>query len=91
MTSCALILSGGVDTCARLEATSEIGMRFDTYHGCDVIGDKSPGENFASFAVKQQGYSHAHHVVRMTSQDLVKNVPTTNRPFIADMGWNDDS
>ncbi len=70
-TSCALILSGGVDTCAILEAASEIGMRFDACITV-VIGDESPDEKFASFAAKQHGYAHVHHVVRMTTQDLVK-------------------
>lgn len=67
----ALILSGGVDTCAILEAASDIGMRFDVCITV-VIGDESPDEKFAAFAAKQHGYAHVHHVVRMTSQELVK-------------------
>lgn len=73
----ALILSGGVDTTAILEAAAEIGM---TFAACItvVIGDEPPDEKFAMCGAKLHNYTDVHHIVRMTSDDLVEtHLPRT--------------
>lgn len=65
----AIILSGGVDTCAILEGASLIGMKF----ACAitvVIGDTSPDEAFSKKASKS--HELEHHIVRMNATDLVE-------------------
>ena len=66
--SCAIILSGGVDTCAILEAAASSGMVFSAAITV-VIGDDSPDEPFATHAASQHGIEH--HIVRMTANDLI--------------------
>ena len=65
---CAIILSGGVDTCAILEAASSINWKFVAAITV-VIGDKSPDEKFAKHAASLHGIPH--YVVEMTAEDLV--------------------
>ncbi len=65
----AIILSGGVDTCAILEAAASINMKFAVAITV-VIGNESPDEAFATHAAAQHGIEH--HIVRMTADDLVK-------------------
>jgi asparagine synthase (glutamine-hydrolysing) len=64
-----LILSGGVDTCAILEAATEAGVTFE----CGVTvstGAESPDKDFAAAAAAEKGLQH--HVIHLTSDDLVK-------------------
>eukprot|EP00536_Pseudo-nitzschia_multiseries_P003911 jgi/Psemu1/186850/e_gw1.62.92.1 len=66
-----LILSGGVDTCAILEAAaSELGFVFEAAITV-VIGETSPDELYAKHAAHTHGLTANHAVVRMTPEDLV--------------------
>ncbi len=65
----AIILSGGVDTCAILEAAVSIQMSFAVAITV-VIGNDSPDEEFAKHAALQHRIEH--HIVRMTPEDLVE-------------------
>mmetsp|Transcript_27230 Transcript_27230/g.69196 ORF Transcript_27230/g.69196 Transcript_27230/m.69196 type:complete len:353 (-) Transcript_27230:157-1215(-) len=63
-----IILSGGVDTCAILAAAKELDMNFGG--AITVVTDESsPDLPFATAAAEE--HSLVHHVVRVTSQDLV--------------------
>ena len=64
-----LILSGGVDTCAILAAARESGV---TFGGALTVltGPESPDRAFAAAAAKE--HSLEHHVVELTSTDLVE-------------------
>ncbi|VEU35429.1 unnamed protein product [Pseudo-nitzschia multistriata] len=65
-----LILSGGVDTCAILEAATDLGIVFDAAITV-VIGDTSPDELYSKYAAHKHGLTERHHVVKMTPEDLV--------------------
>ena len=52
-----LILSGGVDTCAILEASSRLGIKFSGAFTV-ITGDESPDKGFAMAAAKQHGLDH---------------------------------
>ena len=65
--SCAIILSGSIDTCAILEGALS-GVNFSAAITV-VIGDDSPGEPFATRAASQHGIEH--HIVCMTANDLI--------------------
>lgn len=70
-----LILSGGVDTCAILEAAGMQGMTFAAAITV-VVGDTSPDEPYARYAAWKHNLDH--HIVRMTSDDLIrKYLPKT--------------
>ena len=71
----ALILSGGVDTCAILEAAALINFKFAAAITV-ALGDDSPDEPFAKHAASQHGLPH--HIIRMTADDLVQEyLPAT--------------
>ena len=81
-----LILSGGVDTCAILEAAVSLGITFAAAITVVIDGagrdgvprPVAPDEAFAIFAAKQHGLDHCHSIVRMTSDDLVSEyLPST--------------
>ena len=64
-----LILSGGVDTCAILEAASNVGVTFEV--GITVVtGKDSPDKDFAAAAAAEKGLKHL--VIHVTSQDLLE-------------------
>jgi len=65
----AIILSGGVDTCAILAAAASIKMKFAVAITV-VIGNDSPDEAFAKHAAEQHGIEH--YIVRTTAEDLVE-------------------
>lgn len=66
-----LILSGGVDTCAILEAASAIGVTFEAAVTVVVAADdKAPDAAFATAAAQQHGLHH--HIVRLAPQDLIQ-------------------
>jgi asparagine synthase (glutamine-hydrolysing) len=64
-----LILSGGVDTCAILQAASQIGMTFAAAVTV-VTGDDSPDGAFATAAAKQHGLPH--FIVKLNAKELVE-------------------
>ena len=71
----AIILSGGVDTCAILEASASINMSFAVAITV-AIGEDSPDEAFAAYAAAQHGIEH--HLIRMTTDDLIQeHLPKT--------------
>ena len=63
-----LILSGGVDTCAILEASSKLGIKFSGAFTV-ITGDESPDKGFAMAAAKQHGLDHT--IIRLTPKELV--------------------
>lgn len=63
-----LILSGGVDTCAILEASSRLGIKFSGAFTV-ITGDESPDKGFAMAAAKQHGLDHT--IIRLTPKELV--------------------
>lgn len=65
---CALILSGGVDTCAILEAAYKLDIKFAAAVTV-VTSDSSPDYEFAVAAAKQ--HDLAHHVVTLKPQELI--------------------
>jgi asparagine synthase (glutamine-hydrolysing) len=70
-----LILSGGVDTCAILEAAASGNVTFALAITV-VIGENSPDERYARYAAHQHGLKHS--IVRMTPQELVQvHLPRT--------------
>ena len=70
-----LILSGGVDTCAILEAAALKGITFALAITV-VIGDDSPDELYAKYAAHKHGLKHS--VVHMTPHQLVQvHLPRT--------------
>jgi len=72
-----LILSGGVDTCAILEAATSLGIVFDAAITV-VIGPTSPDELYAKYAAHKHGLTPRHVVIRMTPEDLVEvHLPRT--------------
>uniref|UniRef100_A0A7S4AQG9 Asparagine synthetase domain-containing protein n=1 Tax=Pseudo-nitzschia australis TaxID=44445 RepID=A0A7S4AQG9_9STRA len=72
-----LILSGGVDTCAILEAATSLGVVFDVAITV-VIGDTSPDDLYSKYAAFKHGLSTRHVVVKMTPEDLVEtHLPRT--------------
>ena len=72
----AIILSGGVDTCAILEAAVSIQMDFSVAITVVIGNNNSPDEAFAVCAASQHGIKH--HIVRMTAGDLVnEHLPKT--------------
>ncbi|GFH54250.1 hypothetical protein CTEN210_10726 [Chaetoceros tenuissimus] len=73
----AIILSGGVDTCAILEAAKWIGLKFSLAITV-VIGDESPDKDFAIHAAS--AHNLEHHVLQITADDLVNDyLPATIR------------
>ena len=66
-----LILSGGVDTCAILEAASSLGVIFDVAITV-VIGETSPDELYSKYAAWKHKLTKRHVVVKMTPKDLVE-------------------
>lgn len=73
----AIILSGGVDTCAILEAAKCIGLKFSLAITV-VIGDESPDKDFAIHAAS--AHNLEHHVLQITADDLVNDyLPATIR------------
>ena len=66
-----LILSGGVDTCAILEAASSLGVVFDVAITV-VIGETSPDELYSKYAAWKHNLTKRHVVVKMTPKDLVE-------------------
>jgi asparagine synthase (glutamine-hydrolysing) len=64
-----LILSGGVDTCAILEAANQLGITFAASVTV-ITGDDSPDKGFAIAAAKEHGLPH--HLLRITADELVK-------------------
>eukprot|EP00979_Chaetoceros_neogracilis_P015557 scaffold6146_cov256-Chaetoceros_neogracile.AAC.11 len=64
----ALILSGGVDTCAILEAAALVNIKFSAAITV-ALGNDSPDEPFAKHAASHHGLPH--HIIRMTAGDLV--------------------
>lgn len=72
----AIILSGGVDTCAILEAAVSIQMEFAVAITVVIGNNNSPDEAFATLAATQHGIKH--HIIRMTADDLVnEHLPKT--------------
>jgi asparagine synthetase B (glutamine-hydrolysing) len=72
-----LILSGGVDTCAILEAATDLGIAFEGAITV-VIGDTSPDELYAKYAAHKHGLQPKHVVVKMTPEDLIEtHLPRT--------------
>jgi len=70
-TSIGLILSGGVDTCAILDAASTLNIIFDVAITC-VIGDTSPDELYAKYAAhKHSAQIKKHIIVQMTHDKLI--------------------
>lgn len=67
-----LILSGGVDTCAILEAAISLGIVFDICITV-VIGETSPDDLYSKYAAWKHNLASKHIVVKMTSQDLIDN------------------
>jgi len=65
-----LILSGGVDTCAILEAAISLGIVFDICITV-VIGETSPDELYSQYAAWKHNLASKHIVVKMTSEDLI--------------------
>jgi asparagine synthase (glutamine-hydrolysing) len=69
-----LILSGGVDTCAILEAAKALDITFVAAVTV-ITGDDSPDKGFAEAAAEEHGIPH--HLLRLTPEDLVKDyLPT---------------
>ncbi|KAL3895332.1 MAG: hypothetical protein SGARI_007483, partial [Bacillariaceae sp.] len=74
-----LILSGGVDTCAILDAAASKGITFALAITV-VIGDKSPDELYAKYAAQKHGLKHS--IIRMSPQEMVDvNLPRTIKPL----------
>lgn len=69
--SLGIILSGGVDTCAILEAASSLGIVFDVAITV-VIGETSPDELYSKYAAWKHNLTKRHVVVKMTPKDLVE-------------------
>ncbi|OEU23315.1 hypothetical protein FRACYDRAFT_259354 [Fragilariopsis cylindrus CCMP1102] len=68
---CRLILSGGVDTTAILDAASTLNIIFDVAITC-VIGDTSPDELYAKYAAyKHSTHIKKHIIVQMTHDTLI--------------------
>ena len=67
-----IILSGGVDTCAVLAAAKEVGCTFGAAITV-LTGEKSPDRGFSIAAAAEAGLEH--HIVEMTSDDLVWLLP----------------
>lgn len=66
-----LILSGGVDTCAILDAAASLNIVFEVAITC-VIGETSPDELYAKYAAYKHSKNVKKHViVQMTHEDLV--------------------
>jgi len=65
-----LILSGGVDTCAILEAATSLGVVFDVAITC-IIGDFGPDELYSKYAAWKHNLTKRHIVVKMTPEDLI--------------------
>ena len=65
-----LILSGGVDTCAILEAATSLGIVFDAAITV-VIGETSPDELYSKYAAWKHGLADRHVVVKMSPEDLL--------------------
>jgi asparagine synthase (glutamine-hydrolysing) len=65
-----LILSGGVDTCAILEAATSLGVVFDVAITV-VIGETSPDELYSKYAAWKHNLTTKHVVVKMSPEDLV--------------------
>jgi asparagine synthase (glutamine-hydrolysing) len=63
-----LILSGGVDTCAILEAAKQLGITFAASVTV-ITGDESPDKGFAIAAAAEHGLPH--HLLRITADELV--------------------
>jgi asparagine synthetase B (glutamine-hydrolysing) len=63
-----LVLSGGVDTCAILEASSRLGIEFSGAFTV-ITGDESPDKGFAAAASKQHGLDHT--IIRLAPEELV--------------------
>lgn len=68
-TSRAIILSGGVDTCAILAAAKEIGAPFAAAITV-LTGADSPDRSFSVAAAAEHGLPH--HIVEVTSADLIE-------------------
>lgn len=65
-----LILSGGVDTCAILEAATSLGIVFD-FAVTVVIGETSPDELYSKYAAWKHGLTDRHIVIKMSPEDLI--------------------
>jgi len=65
----AIILSGGVDTCAILEAAALMEISFAVAITV-VIGDDAPDEAFSKFAASKHNIEHC--IIRLTAEDLVE-------------------
>jgi len=65
-----LILSGGVDTCAILEAATSLGIIFDVAITV-VIGETSPDELYSKYAAWKHNLTKRHVVVKMSPEDLI--------------------
>lgn len=66
-----LILSGGVDTCAILSAAGSLGIKFAAAVTV-ITGEESPDKDFAIAAGKKDGNGLKHHVLRVTTSDLLE-------------------
>ncbi len=68
--SLGLILSGGVDTCAILEAATSLGVVFDVAITV-VVGETSPDALYSKYAAWKHNLTKRHVVIKMTPKDLV--------------------
>lgn len=64
-----LILSGGVDTCAILEACSKLGIVFSA--AVTVVTSQADSPDYGYSTAAAQQHSLEHHVVTLTPKDLV--------------------
>jgi asparagine synthase (glutamine-hydrolysing) len=63
-----IILSGGVDTCAILSASKNIGMTYGAAMTV-VTGEDSPDFGFSTACAEEHGLQH--HVIRLTADELI--------------------